>query len=109
MKVEETYEYDSPADVVRKPANYDQVVMARGLKQSWKQPVYYVFDCKMSKELIYSLISKLSTAGFPVVGMVCDMDPANRKLLREFGATPGKLNIYTTTITPHQLHHYNNY
>ena len=83
MKVEETYEYYSPGDVVRKPVNYVQVVMARGLKKSCKQPVYYDFDCKMSKEIVYDLISKLSIAGFPVVGMVCDMGPTNRKLLRE--------------------------
>ena len=69
MKVEETYEYYSPGDVVRKPVNYVQVVMARGLKKSCKQPVYYDFDCKMSKEIVYDLISKLSIAGFPVVGM----------------------------------------
>ena len=64
--------------------------MARGLKKSWKQPAYYDFDCKMSKEIVYDLISKLSTAGFPVVGMECDMVPTYRKLLRELGATPGK-------------------
>ena len=92
MQAEEIYEYDSPADVVRKPVNYAHV-MARGLKKSWKQPVYYDFHCKMSKEIVFELISKLSTAGFPVVGMVCDMGPTNRKLLRKLGATPGKLNI----------------
>ena len=105
MKVE----YDSPAVVIRKPSNYVQVVMARGLKKSWKQPVYYDFYYKISKDIVYSLISKLSTAGFWVVEMVCDMGPSNRKLLRELGATLGKLNICTTKITPYQLQHDNNY
>ena len=56
MKVMETFEYDTTLDKVRKPSNYVQVVMARGLKKSWKQPVFYDFDCKMSKEIIYKII-----------------------------------------------------
>ena len=63
MKVEETYGYDSPTKIVRKPANYVQLIMARGLKKSWKQPVYYDFDCKMSKDIIYSITSKLRFPG----------------------------------------------
>lgn len=52
MKVVETYEYDPVADTVQKPATYVQVVMARGLRKSWKQPVYYNIDCKITPELI---------------------------------------------------------
>lgn len=36
---EETFEYDSVGDVVRKPANYVQDVVARAIWKSWKQPV----------------------------------------------------------------------
>ena len=52
MKVMETFEYDTNLDKVRKQSNYVQMVMARGLRKSWKQPVFYDFDCKMSEDII---------------------------------------------------------
>ncbi|KAI8122775.1 Transposable element P transposase [Lucilia cuprina] len=90
MKIAETFEYDCTNDVVRQPAKYVQVIMARGLKKSWKQPVFYDFDCRMSKQILDSIISELSKAGFPVLAIVCDMGPTNRKLWSDLGATTGK-------------------
>lgn len=90
MKVAETFEYDPVDDVVRKPSNYVQVIMARGLKKSWKQPVFYDFDCKMTKDLLAEVITQLHNVGFPVVAIVCDMGPTNRKLWKYLGVTAGK-------------------
>uniref|UniRef100_Q7M4J6 P element homolog (Lu-P1 element) n=1 Tax=Lucilia cuprina TaxID=7375 RepID=Q7M4J6_LUCCU len=113
MKVAETFEYDCTNDVVRQPAKYVQVVMARGLKKSWKQPVFYDFDCRMSKQILDSIISELSKAGFPVLAIVCDMGPTNRKLWSDLGATtekpwfPHPVNteekVYTFVDAPHLL------
>lgn len=50
MKVMESYEYESSLDMVREPKKYVQVVMARGLRKSWKQPVFYGFDQDMTKK-----------------------------------------------------------
>lgn len=46
MKVEETFEYDAVDDVVRKPANYVQVVMARGLKNHGSSPCFTTTTAK---------------------------------------------------------------
>lgn len=92
MKVTEVFEYEPILDVVKKPTNYVQVVMARGLRKSWKQPVFYDFDCKMSKELLSQLISTLHEAGYPVLAIVCDLGPNNRKLWKDLGVCAGKLN-----------------
>lgn len=59
MKVAETYEYEANGDFVRKPANYVQLVMVRGLKKSWKQPIFFDFDCVMKKEILNSIIAEL--------------------------------------------------
>lgn len=92
MKVAETYEYDIVEDVVRKPVNYVQVVMARGLKGTWKLPVFYAFDCPMTVGILNNIISELSYAGYPVVAVVCDNGSTNRKLYKDLGVTMGKYN-----------------
>lgn len=90
MKVMETYEHDSTDDIVRKPANYVQVVMARGLWKSWKQPVFFDYDCAMNKDILCSIVSQLSDAGYTVVGVVSDMGSSNRTLWKHLGVSMGK-------------------
>lgn len=99
MKVAETFEYDTVGDVIRKPANYVQVVMARGLRKSWKLPVFYDFDCQMTKEILHSIITELSKAGYPVVAIVCNMGPTNRRLWKDLGVTIGNyFSIFLVVI-----------
>lgn len=93
MSVAESYEYDLVNDVVKSPAKYVQFVMARGLRSSWKQPVFYSFGCQMTKELINDIIRQLSSAAFPVVALVCDLGSTNRKLYKELNVTPGNLKV----------------
>lgn len=92
MKVVEAYEYDQIADLVRKPANNVQVVMARGLRKSWKQPVFFDYDCQMNQKILGSIIVALHNAGFPVVAIVCDMGPTNRKLWKDLNVSVGKIH-----------------
>lgn len=73
-----------------KPPKCVQVVIARGLRKSWKQPVFYNYDCEMRKDTLCCIISKLKEAGFPVVGLVCDMNEINNNLWEEFKVTVGK-------------------
>lgn len=101
MKVTETFEYDLHNDFVRKPANYVQVVMASGIIKSWKQPVFYDFEFKMSKEVIFKIISVLKDNGYTVVAVVCDMGPSNRKLWRDLGITPGKYSVPDVSKIPY--------
>lgn len=98
MKIMETYEYEAIDDKVRKPAKYVQVIMARGLKKSWKQPVFFGFDCKMKKEILFKLITELDKAGFQVVATVCDMGTVNYNMIKELGVTPGKFLLYYTFL-----------
>lgn len=93
MKVAETYEYDAMGDVVRTPSKYVQVVIARGLRKSWMQPVFFDYDCPMNQEILFKIITGLSQAEFPVVAVVCDMGPTNRKIWKTLGVTPGKYFI----------------
>ena len=93
MKIMECFEYESKADFVRRPKKYGQVVLARGLKKSWRQPVYFNFDCKMSESVLMLIIKSLNDIGFPVVGIVSDMAPTNRGLWSELNITMGNFNI----------------
>ena len=49
MKVEKTYEYDSSTDIVRKPTNYVQVVMARGPKKYGSSLYIMILTAKCRK------------------------------------------------------------
>ena len=60
------------------PANYATVTMARGIKQSWKQPLGYMFSttgmtAPNLKVMIHNFIKKLVEIGLTVVGLVTDM------------------------------------
>ncbi|GBP01970.1 Transposable element P transposase [Eumeta japonica] len=90
MKVSEMYAYDAVADIVESPKKYVQVVIARGLKKSWKQPIFYDFDCKVTPELLKFLIQELYNMKYPVVVVVCDMGPSNSKLWTDLGVTIDK-------------------
>lgn len=47
--------------------------MARGLRKSWKQSVFYGFDCQMTPELMNKIIMEMHNAGFTVVAAVSDL------------------------------------
>lgn len=63
MKVTRGYAYDKVSDQTMKPYNYVQVVMLRGLFKSWKQPGFYDFDCKMTKEKLFGIIQYAESSG----------------------------------------------
>lgn len=71
------------------------MVMARGLRKCWKQPVFFDFDCQMTKDILFSVILAIQNVGFQVVAVVCDMGPTNRKLWKTLDVTVGKINILT--------------
>ena len=53
--------------------------MIRGLVGSWKQLVFYDFDCNFTK-VLFSIILEIEAAGYPVVGMVNDLGPTNIRI-----------------------------
>lgn len=111
MKIKKAYEYDRNSDTLLKPANYVQVIMARGLFCNWKQPLFYDFDRNLDKSLLLEIIKKLSNIGFNVVAITNDLGGANRGLWKSLGITeeapfffhPINMNekIYTFADVPH--------
>lgn len=82
--------YDKASDHLYSPKKSVQCALVRGLTGSWKQIIYYKFDCPMTKELLFELITHVEAAGFPVVAMVSDMSSTNLALWKS-------LNVDTTT------------
>lgn len=96
MKVLETYEYEPANDLVKKPANYVQVVMDRVLRKSWKQPIFYDFGHKINTKTLFSMITAPHDAGYTVFAIVSDMGTKNQACWRSLGASPGICNLYTS-------------
>lgn len=59
------------------PHKTTQVVMARGLFNKWKQPVFYEYDRPMDKDLLNNIIMKLYESGFTVVATISDLGSSN--------------------------------
>lgn len=68
---------DAPAQQIVGPHKTCQVIMARGLCKRWKQPIYYGYDKKMTKEILFEVIKLLYHAGFHVISITCDMGGGN--------------------------------
>lgn len=62
--------YDKANDATLKPHNYVQVAVLRGMFGKWKQPIFYAFDCAMTKDKLFEIIKFAENAGFPIVAMV---------------------------------------
>jgi hypothetical protein len=85
MKISEEESFDKGREKVMEPHSYVQVVTARRLVGSWKQPVFYDFDTNISSTIVEEVIAELENAGFPVIAIVSDIGPNNTKLCKECG------------------------
>nr|AAK08181.1 putative transposase [Drosophila helvetica] len=113
MKVAAAFEYDSSADVIYEPSNYVQLAIVRGLKKSWKQPIFFDFSTRMDADTLNNIIRKLHTKGYPVVAIVSDLGSGNQKLWSELGVSESKswfshptdehLKISVFPDTPHLI------
>lgn len=99
MKIQAQFQYDQKNDEVLVPGKYVQVLMARRIIGNWKQPIFYDFDCKMTQDVLFNVISEIESAGFHVVAMVSDLGPTNRGLLTELSITP-QTPYFTNPIHP---------
>lgn len=112
MKISSVYEYEKKEDEIVGPFSLMQVVMARGLFDKWKQPVYIGFDTKMTAELFHTIVLKLEEVNFSVVACVCDCGASNQGLWKnlEISASKPYLDvpnkkekIYFFADVPHTL------
>ncbi|CAI6369848.1 unnamed protein product [Macrosiphum euphorbiae] len=69
--------FDKKNEQVLGPHKSVQTVIARGLINNWKQPIYYNFDERMTKEILNKIIEELSEVGFNVVAIVSDSGSTN--------------------------------
>lgn len=84
MIIKKMYLYDKSNDTTLKPANYVQVMMARGLVGNWKQPVFFYYDCKI-KQILFEVIKHLEDSGYHVVAVVSDVGGSNQSLYISLG------------------------
>lgn len=113
MKIQQSYEYDVKSDTLLAPTNYVQVIMARGLFENWKQPVYYKYDTSLRKDMFTTIITKLHLMDFHVVAIISDLGGGNQGLLTKMEISERKpyfLNpcdkskkIYVFSDTPHLI------
>lgn len=119
MKIQKTYEYDQKNDTLYAPSNYVQVIMARGVMENWKQPIFYNFDTKLTKAIIETAIQKLHTIGYEVAAVVTDMGGANRGLWGSMGVNENQpffvnpcvenKKVYVFSDAPHLIKLFRNH
>jgi len=79
-------------NVTNKYATHALVMMVRGLKSPWKQPLAYFFACNTTpavklKELVCDVVVKLNSVALTVVCVICDQGATNMQMFRMFGVT----------------------
>lgn len=52
--------------------------MIRGLFGKWKQPVYFDFDARMTKEILFQIITELHLINYNVIACLSDCGPTNQ-------------------------------
>lgn len=90
-----------------------QVAMVRGICDKWKQPLFYQFDKKMTKDLLFEIISSLENAGYLVYSMTSDLGADNQALWKalninlENNSFPNPCksdrSVYVFADVPHML------
>lgn len=78
---------DKADEKVLGPHTKVQTVIARGLFNGWRQIVFYQYDTRMTEEILFNLIRRISNIGFRVVATTCDMGPENRRLRKDLGVS----------------------
>lgn len=58
-KIRKAFVCDKVSVALLKASNYVQAAMFRGLLESWKQPIFYDFDRKIDKPLLFKIIVKV--------------------------------------------------
>ena len=80
ITIDQRISYDPTDDAVYGQCKM-QVVTVRSVCSHWKQHVFFDFNRDVTKSIMHRCITAIESAGFMVVAMVCDLGPANRKLI----------------------------
>ncbi len=80
--------YDKQTDRVIGPHKAANVVMARGLCNPWKVPVFYQHNAKLTKDTLMDIVKRLESEGLHVLSLVTDQGSNNLGLARDLDVTP---------------------
>jgi len=50
---------------------------------SWKQPIFYAYDCKMTKDILFEILTTIEKCCYSVVAIVSDLGGGNRGLYKD--------------------------
>ena len=75
--------YEHAEDIILGPYKNAQVVMMRRLLSPWKQPIFYDFDCRMTKPLSFEIIIAIEKLGFEIDALTPDLGAGNLALWKE--------------------------
>ncbi len=112
MHLRKKVEYHGATKRVYGPCNKLQVAIIRGVTCSWKQLIYFDFDCTMSKKIFEAIVTSVER---DTGGEVCAVafDLGNKTFVSSFGLTEdhhwiaspcdSERKIYVFPDTPHML------
>lgn len=112
MKVSSMYEFGMQQNEIVGPHHYLQIIMVRGLFDSWKQPIYISFDQRITIDILNTVITHLHNIDFNVVACTSDCGAANVALWRTLDISMDKTyflhpvtdeKIYMFVDVPHLL------
>jgi len=103
MYLSHQIDFDKSKEQVIGPHKTVQVVMARGLVSSWKQPVFYNYDTPMTPEILNDIICNLHDIDFNVISIVNDMGPTNQRLWKNMNVSHNTPN-FNHPITGNRIH-----
>ena len=90
MAIDSRLVYDVEEDQVLGPHKEVQVAMVRGLLSGWMQPIFYNYDMKMTRKVLFDIVFALHQSGYQVVAIVSDMGGKNISLWKELEISPEK-------------------
>jgi len=79
--------YDEKQDQVYGPCKQVQVVNVRSLFGKWKNPIFFQFDCRITKDIYNNLAKALHSAGYYLIANVCDSHLSNKTFYKSMGVT----------------------
>ncbi|KAG4073211.1 hypothetical protein HA402_013476 [Bradysia odoriphaga] len=79
--------YHRGLDQVFGPNKEMQVVMVRGIRSKFKQPIYINFDTAMSKDILFEALTCLHRIGLNVAAVVSDCGGSNVGLWKQLNIT----------------------
>lgn len=117
MSINSVHVYDKVQDCISSNSKV-QVVMARGLFDPWKQPIFFDFDTPMTASLLMTIINRLEESGYPVYSVTSDLGAENRALFKcleidlgncKFKNPSADRYIYVFPDVPHDLKNIRNH